>query len=144
MPPPTPMVDQAAQLIDDLAACLDANDLGIPADRGVVQCTPCIKPGCCDLLVAVMEPPRIERAGCIGAEWDVTVWWGTCYSPCATEKPSLPWLIEQEALARKIEQVITVLTTCNQCDQCALVTQITKFCEGGCAGVRVTYRFLQP
>jgi hypothetical protein len=140
---PTPIVDAAEVLVEELAACIDANGLGLPANRGVVFCTPCILPGCCDLLIGVLSPPTVNRKACLGEEWDLTVWYGTCYQPCGAETPPDVWLPAQAALARRLEQVLTAMTQCRECQACDQLVRVEKFCEGGCAGWKVTYRLLQ-
>lgn len=144
MPPPTPIIDAAKLLLDDLSACLDANGLHVPAEQGVVLCTPCIKPGCCDFLIAAINAPAIQAKNCVTLEQDIVVWWGTCYEPCATPDPEVPWLIAQEALARLWEQVVYVLTTCNQCDPCPQIISVEKDCQGACAVAKITYRLMIP
>lgn len=137
-----PMTTKARELIDTLAACLNAADLHVPEHRGVAYCTECVIPGCCDHLVAVMKP-ALQR-GCVADRWDVTVLYGRCYAPCAGTPETFPqpeqWLPDQETLAEEIEDAFWVLVDCQLCPSCDdSPVSVEKFCSGGCAGFRLTY-----
>ncbi len=133
-----PQTDAARALLDQISDCLDLNGLPVPAHQGVVWCTECILPECCDHLVAVMDP-NVSGDGCIPDTWSVPILFGVCYAPCSgTSKPSV-WLAAQGALADRLENVLEVILGCGACDGCVEPVSVEKFCDGGCAGFRITF-----
>lgn len=137
----TPNYDAAVELLDDLTACLEANDLHVPEHRGVTWCGDGLLPGCCDHLVGKLVP-NTDPKSCVDDRWQLVVTYAVCAKAFDAQKPWEDYGVDQAAIAQMMEEVIVVFLSCGDCadGRCSRALSVTSFCSAGCDGFKMTFR----
>lgn len=135
----TPNYDAAVELLDELVACLEANDLHVPENRGVVWCGEGFLPGCCDHVVGKLVPVINPKTHCIEDRWKLVVSYGVCAAQLDPQGKWADYGADQARVAQLMEQVISVFLNCGACSSCAEAQTLTTFCASGCDGFRLTF-----